>query len=110
MRIRLKLQDNPQHLALAADLVRCLANPYRLRIVEKIWRKEASVGELSSSLSLSQSALSQHLAILRASNIVSTRRHMQTIYYTLSSPAAVEVLEALQDIFSEERAAERTDF
>jgi DNA-binding transcriptional ArsR family regulator len=57
------------------------------------------VGELNHRLDLSQSALSQHLALLREMGLVDTRREAQTIYYSLPDGPVVRVMALLQDIY-----------
>jgi DNA-binding transcriptional ArsR family regulator len=54
-----------------------------------------SVTQINQQLSLSQSALSQHLAILRRDQLVNTRRESQTIYYSLSSDSAKAIIATL---------------
>ena len=58
-----------------------------------------SVGQLNNRIDLSQSALSQHLAILRNEGLVKTRRESQTIYYSLAATDAIGVIQKLYDIF-----------
>jgi DNA-binding transcriptional ArsR family regulator len=58
-----------------------MGNPRRLAILSRLARDEVSVGELANQIGISQSALSQHLAKLRAVGLVSTRRDGQTIFY-----------------------------
>lgn len=79
----------------ASDLLKAMANDNRLRILCLLDDTELSVTELNQRLSLSQSALSQHLAILRRENLVSTRRESQTIYYSLHGERARTLIEAL---------------
>ena len=85
--------------ASAARMMRLLANERRLLILCHLAEGEASVGELAAQVGLSQSALSQHLAILRADDIVRTRRESQTIWYRLGNPLAARMIESLADIF-----------
>ena len=61
--------------------MKAIANEKRLKILYQIENKELSVGEIEKKVDLSQSALSQHLAVLREENVVKTRRDAQTIYY-----------------------------
>jgi DNA-binding transcriptional ArsR family regulator len=56
---------------------------------------EQSVGELNGRVDLSQSALSQHLAILRRDGLVATRRESQTIYYSLIDTEAAQLIRFL---------------
>ncbi|MEQ6917417.1 ArsR/SmtB family transcription factor [Halomonas aquatica] len=79
----------------ASALLKAMANDNRLRILCLLDGNELSVTELNQRLTLSQSALSQHLAILRRENLVSTRRESQTIYYSLQGDHARRLIEAL---------------
>ena len=54
---------------------------------------------LNERIKLSQSALSQHLAVLREQGLVRTRRSGQTIYYSLSDSSALKVIQLLHDEF-----------
>ncbi|MCX7586297.1 ArsR/SmtB family transcription factor [Phenylobacterium sp. 58.2.17] len=83
----------------AAKLLRALANERRLMILCQLADGELSVGELVPRVGLSQSALSQHLAVLREEAIVATRRDGQTIWYRIIDPAAVRVVTTLAEIF-----------
>jgi len=84
----------------AADLLKALANPQRLRLLCMLVGKEKAVGQLNDQLpELSQSALSQHLARLREQGLVRTRRESQTIWYSLEEGPAQVVIATLYDIF-----------
>ena len=78
-----------------ALLLKALGNQKRLEILYYLSEKEMSVGELEAKVGLSQSALSQHLAVLRRREIVKTRRKAQTIYYSLRSETASKLLALL---------------
>jgi ArsR family transcriptional regulator len=83
----------------AAKLLRTLGNERRLMILCQLADRERSVGELQPLVGLSQSALSQHLAVLRAEGVVATRREGQTIWYRIDDPAAVRMVATLAEIF-----------
>ena len=83
----------------AAKLLRALGNERRLMILCQLTDGERSVGELLPLVGLSQSALSQHLAVLREEAVVATRRDGQTIWYRISDPAAIKVVATLAEIF-----------
>jgi ArsR family transcriptional regulator len=85
--------------AAAARLLRALANEKRLMILCQLGGGELQAGALQEPLGLSQSALSQHLAVLREAGVVATRRDRQTIWYRIADPAAVKVIETLASIF-----------
>jgi DNA-binding transcriptional ArsR family regulator len=76
-------------------LLRTLANPQRLKILRALSTGELSVGELQAQVALTQSALSQHLARLRAQCLVATRRQAQTIYYRIVDGEALAKARAL---------------
>jgi len=98
-----KLQVDEARLAQnageAVELLKSLANRHRLMILCALTRGEASVGELNTVIALSQSALSQHLAVLRAEGLVATRRDGQTIFYSLTESPALRIIETLHDIY-----------
>lgn len=83
----------------AARLLRALSNENRLMVLCLLVEGEKSVGEMNESLPLSQSALSQHLAVLREEGLVNTRRAGQNVYYGLASPAARRVIETLHAVY-----------
>lgn len=88
-----------EHAESAAKLLKALANPFRLQILCILGGSELSVGDLNKMVSLSQSALSQHLAKLRADRLVQTRREAQTIYYSITPGPAQEIIALLQEHF-----------
>ena len=83
----------------AVMLLRLLANEKRLMILCQLADGEMAVGDIQSHISLSQSALSQHLALLRTEGIVATRREGQAVFYRLDDPAAMRVIETLAELF-----------
>lgn len=88
-----------EHAHDAAQLLKTLANENRLLILCKLAEGELSVGELNARVPLSQSALSQHLSVLRREGLVSTRREAQTIYYSLAGGPAMDVINTLHGIY-----------
>ena len=85
----------------AVSLLKGLANESRLMIMCVLSEGEVSVGQLNQRIKLSQSALSQHLAVLREQGLVQTRRESQTIYYSLAESAALNIIELLHDVYCE---------
>jgi len=83
----------------AAKLLRALGNERRLMILCQLTEGERSVGQLAPSVGLSQSALSQHLAVLREEGVVATRREAQVVWYRIADPAALKVVATLAEIF-----------
>ena len=87
------------HAGDAAQLLKALANENRLQVLCLLAEGERSVGDINALLDLSQSALSQHLAVLRAEGLVQTRREAQTIYYALAPGPAEAVMHTLHGIY-----------
>lgn len=83
----------------AVDVLRALSHETRLMVLCQLGQGEMSVGELNDAVALSQSALSQHLAKLRAEGLVATRREGQTIFYRIADERVVQLITALHDIF-----------
>jgi len=99
---------NPARMAQNADeaarFLRALANDSRLMVLCSLVGGERSVGELQAWVPLSQSALSQHLAVLRREGLVATRRSAQNIYYRLDDDRVRELVPVLYDVFCEPEA------
>ena len=86
--------------ARVAGVLKLLANENRLLILCRLAiTGEMPVGDLSKTIGLSQSALSQHLAKLRADGLVDFRRQGQTLFYRLADEQAAQLLGALKDIY-----------
>lgn len=83
-----------------AKVLKALGNQKRLEILYHLSDSELNVGELEKLVNLSQSALSQHLAVLRNENIVKTRREAQTIYYSIKDMKVLKVLNLLAELYS----------
>lgn len=83
----------------ACNLLKAMANPTRLMVLCQVADGEKSVGELEQAVGLSQSGLSQHLAVLRSKKLVTTRRVRQTIFYSLASKEAASVMDTLYEVF-----------
>ena len=93
----------------ASDLLKALSNRHRLLIICQLIDGERSVGDLAQFLGLRDSTVSQHLALLRKDGLVSARRDAQTIYYSIASEPAREVLKTLYQVYcapAESRQAE----
>ena len=83
-----------------------MANPSRLLILCQLAESEKSVGELQPLIGLSQSALSQHLAVLREKRLVRTRREGQQIFYSIASREAGALMHTLHEEFCAPQAAQ----
>ncbi|VAV88878.1 Transcriptional regulator, ArsR family [hydrothermal vent metagenome] len=91
-----KMQANASR---ATNMLKTMANESRLMILCQLADREMSVGELLEQIPLSQSALSQHLSMLRKEKIVTTRRESQFIWYSLASGDARTLINTLYDLY-----------
>jgi len=91
----------------ASNLLKALSNRHRLLIICQLIDGERSVGELAEFLSLRDSTVSQHLALLRKDGLVSARRDAQTIFYSIASEPARDILKTLYQAFCAPKAKGR---
>ena len=100
VKLRADLEVLTEQAAAAARMLKLLGNEYRLLILcFLIAHGEMKVGDLVDAVGLSQSALSQHLALLREDGLVAYRRESQTLYYRVADPRAARILKLLKDIY-----------
>lgn len=87
--------ENKQKFEEILSLLKSIANERRFLVLCALHKGEKTVSELEKIIGSSQSALSQHLARLRADGIVKTRRDAQNIYYSLADDRAVQLFQSL---------------
>ncbi len=95
----MNLQDMVDNSAQAVKLLKAVSNERRLLILCHLLAGELSVGEMNDKLGLSQSALSQHLALLRRNKLVKTRKEAQTVFYSMNSAEAEAVIGLLHSLY-----------
>lgn len=86
-----------------SQFLSAIGNEKRFAIMCHLLHGELSVGEIALKVDLSQSALSQHLARLRGTGLVATRRDRQMIYYSCSSTDVFEVMKTLDTLFGDQQ-------
>jgi ArsR family transcriptional regulator len=82
-----------------ADIFQALAHPTRIAILELLSPGELSAGVLIEKLGMEQATVSQHLAVLRAKQIVLNRRAGNQVFYSIRDPIIVEVLSLMRTYF-----------
>ena len=83
-----------------AEFFRVLGHPARLRMLELLRNGELTVSELQAELAIEASSVSQQLAVLRAKNIVETRRAGTSVYYSVRDPQVFQLLDVARQIFN----------
>ena len=108
--IMARLPDKAGEQSKLTNILRAMSNAKRMRILSELSDgRERSVSELEGVMSsLSQSALSQHLARLRRANIVKTRRESQTIYYSVNDADVLRILRLLGHLYDDDPVMNRT--
>ncbi len=92
-----------EHATEAAAFLKALANNQRLLVLCALLEGPLSVGDINERVPLSQSALSQHLSVLRDARLVTTHRQSQTIRYALARGPALQVMNVLYAEFCDPR-------
>jgi len=102
---KMNLQDMMNNSAKAVRLLKAVSNERRLLILCHLLNGELSVGEMNDKLGLSQSALSQHLALLRRNKLVKTRKEAQTVFYSMNSKEAEALIALMHSLYCREAKA-----
>jgi ArsR family transcriptional regulator len=89
-----------------AEFFKTLGHPVRIRVLELLAEGERPVSELLADIGIESAHLSQQLALLRKINLVTTRREGNAVYYSLVSPAIVDLLASARRILTEVIAAQ----
>jgi DNA-binding transcriptional ArsR family regulator len=82
-----------------AELFKALSHPTRISILDALRHGEMTVGDLQDALRIEQSNVSQHLAALRARDLVTARREGTSIWYRVSDPALWKLLDIVRTIY-----------
>lgn len=98
---RIDLSELKANSITMACRLKLMSHPERLLMLCRLDEGEASVSELVTLVGLSQSSVSQHLAILRDEGVVSIRGEAQTRYYKLKDPLVRSIIHALCDLCGE---------
>ena len=82
-----------------ANIFQALAHPTRIAIVEVLRDGELPAGAIIERLGLEQANASQHLSILRAKQIVTSRKEGNQVFYSVRDPLLIEVLDIMRRYF-----------
>lgn len=99
------MKEIEKHAKSASEMLKAISHEDRLVILCLLNQKEMTVGELLEHTSLSQSAFSQHLKVLREKSLVKTRRESQTVYYSIKNYDINKILESLYQIYCKQGEA-----
>jgi len=85
-----------------AEIFQALGNPTRIAIVDELRDGELTVGVLAERLGAEQSNISQHLAVLRARQIVTTRKMGNQVFYSVRDPLLWKMLDLMRRYFEKQ--------
>lgn len=85
-----------------ADMFKALSHPMRVKIIQAVGDKEPCACELVRQLGIEQSNLSQHLSILKARGILTSRKEGQKVFYRVLFPEILEVIDSAEKTLREQ--------
>lgn len=85
---------------LKAELFKALSNPLRIRIIDELRNGELTVSEIRDRMNVELPNVSQQLAVLKAKNLVNSRKQGINIYYSCSDPKIFKLLDVAKEIFN----------
>lgn len=98
---RTKVTFNNEKLQMSSNIVKALAHPLRLKILEYIDNKGSiNVNKIYTALKIEQSITSQHLRVLRMAGIVHSDKEGKYVHYTIDYPTIEKTVKALKNFYT----------
>lgn len=97
--VNIEIDEMKKNAVEVAELLRVMAHPERLMVLCQLTHYEMGVGQLQQGSTLSQSAFSQHLTVLRKHGIIQARKESQQVFYRLADSRITALIESLQNVF-----------
>jgi ArsR family transcriptional regulator len=94
-----KLIHREEDIRQAAQAIKSIAHPLRLKILCVLGDGEVSVQDIVEQVGTSQSNISQHLAILRDKGVLATRKDANRVYYRIGDPRTIKLIGMMRDVF-----------
>ncbi len=88
-----------EKLEIAAECLRTIAHPYRLRIIEILLNEDMSVGELAEACNIPSHMASEHLGLLKDRGLLKSRREGRRVFYTVAEPMLAMILDCIGEKF-----------
>jgi len=93
------LIDKEEEIQQAAEAMKAIAHPLRLKILCVLGDQEVSVQDIVDQVGTSQSNISQHLAILREKSVLATRKDANRVYYRISDLRTIKLVGLMREVF-----------
>lgn len=94
-----RLIDKEEEIHQAAEAMKAIAHPLRLKILCVLGDQEVSVQDIVDQVGTSQSNISQHLAILREKGVLATRKDANRVYYRISDLRTIKLVGLMREVF-----------
>ena len=94
-----KLIDREEDIQQAAQAIKAIAHPLRLKILCVLGDREVSVQDIVEQVGTSQSNISQHLAILRDKGVLATRKDANRVFYRIDDLRTLKLVGMMRDVF-----------
>lgn len=91
--------DRDQDIEQAAQAIKAMAHPLRLKILCLLGNQELSVQDIVENVGTTQSNISQHLAILRDKDVLATRKEANFVYYRINDPRTLKLVSLMREVF-----------
>ena len=89
---------NKKNYEARASIIKAMAHPARLLIIEELDKKERCVGELTEMIGADTSTVSKHLTVLKNAGLVSDERKGTTVYYRLLCPCILDFIGCIETV------------
>lgn len=97
---------NKEQLKTSVEMLRALAHPLRLQILEYIDRRgTVNVNKIYQGLRIEQSVTSQHLRIMRLAGVLNARREGKFVYYSIHYPTVLRAEKAMKNFIAAEKSS-----
>lgn len=80
----------------AVQILKTVAHPIRLKVVDLLGQKDMTVGEIQNALGISQSLTSQQLSLMKSRGILKSHRVGKLMFYSIDMPEVLHILECLR--------------
>ena len=99
MTVKTKRLTNLDALGQAAECLRILAHPHRLRMVQMLLQGDYTVGELADACELPSPMASEHLRLMQRCGFLSSEKVSRKVYYRVAEPHLKNILKCVEDRF-----------
>lgn len=94
-----KPQGSPEAFAMAAECLKTLAHPVRLRMVQLLLHGRYTVGELAEDCGIADNVASEHLRLMQRCGFFTSQREGRRVYYQVAEPHLANIMQCIESRF-----------